>query len=1702
MTGTKTTKRLTWCISALAAFMSTLAYGQASLKVVSTAVSDPNNASLSVQLEGTISDLSALVFDLQYDAAKMSRTGAPARGPAISVQNFYWRDVAPGRMRFVVGPDKGLTPLAAGTLLTVPVSLPATASPVVSVTNYSSGAAVTWTFPLSASDGLLIHPQLADADTDGDGIADATELAMGKDPVNPYDRLYSNALASFTLDGALTEWGNVTPFVGDASDASTGIDWRGVRVANDAVNLYLAFENDQAYTSFTGLMMYLDTNGSGSGFGGATGNFPIKADYVIMGWNQQLQLSRYKGDGTTWDWEYLGTINQAQAGSVVETYIRRDRIGGAGEVKLFFQEESGADFYPDKTLLAGHYFSYQADASLSPPTIQTAANPVAGIDFDGALTEWSTLTGYATDPDDVSGTGDQVDWRGAWMAHDAVNFYLAVENDHIQTSNTGFTVFLETDGARTTGYRGAGDQFPIGAQYMISGWEGSYSLFAYSGTGNDWQWTFIGPVSTKSSGARRELFFRQDAVGSPASVGLLFYGDNTAYGTFVEDYYPNSSQIGLEYFAYNAEGPPPGGTRPVYSNPTAGLAVDGSDLDWQIVQAFPQDPADISLTPSEVDWRQAWMAHDETRLYFAVENDRAFAQTSGVTLYLDTDANRSTGFRGGANDSPVGADYMISGWGQTFNVYRYTGAGTDWVWEFNGAPQSSINGSFVEISVLLSTVGAPEYIHVYLYGDNTPYNSTDLDYYPNYAALGSDYFTYRVAGQVVDIRPQAKPAAAGVSYDDLQVVLASPGSSIAFSSAGSTDPSGGTLTYLWDFGDGTQSTAANPSHVFSAPGNYTVTLSVDNGTYSSMPTSIVVTVTDGVGATRGRLPVNSSTKFVIYYGNDFGTTNLNKLKQFDVVVIDPNQPNCTPQIVADLQAAGATVLGYISIGEESKTPSTAALVGDGRGPVYMDEATKQLVYENRGIASFYVDSMYTSGAYLHDGEADANGEWGGWYVMPDSTWRWVINVQRIGGNPGVFTERTDKAGLSQIAGTRSGDLSSRRGDFGFNGFFLDTIDTSGPYAGVGYYPWTAPAMRDTVKFISDAYPDHVVLGNRGTFFYQAGTHNPTYDIRPIDYTIRPYVDAALFESYMLDSNASDDLASGESAFFADNKNNVAPKMMAEANRSDGFAIFGIDYMMNRGATLYDQAMQETVVANGWSQYLSETREIDVVTTYVADRLPITDTSAPVWTTTGAGYNQQLPARVGVQEVVPGTNAGEIIVRWDVARDQTVPVRYNVYLSTDPNFGTSTKYANVAFSTGEGWAADPFSRFANQYKITGLANGTYYVRVRAEDSTPTHYEDSNTATLSISIGAPPTVTYPVTGLVINGYVGDWSSVTPMASDGNDVALSGNQWDYAKAWLAHDTYNFYIAVENETSTPLNYGHHVFMDTDDNQATGYVGTAGNFSVGAEYMIEGNRLYKYAGARTDWSWNDLGPLVSVTVGKNTEYAISRALLSQPAYLRLFLMGDNAVFGSGIVDYYPNGAATGTQYFRYQFDAGVAEKSNYLTNLVVNGSVTDWPSGTNYPYDPADITGTTNQVDWRRTWIGHNNTNLYIAIESDTTVTLNWGYRVFLDTDSNRAFGYRGSSDNFSIGAEYMLENNILYQYAGTGTDWTWTTVGTVTKAQSGKFAEFSFARSLIGSPANFNVFFYGDNAAFGGTTVDVAPNNALKNIGPYFRYRFQTAE
>ena len=65
---------------------------------------------------------------------------------------------------------------------------------------------------------------------------------------------------------------------------------------------------------------------------------------------------------------------------------------------------------------------------------------------------------------------------------------------------------------------------------------------------------------------------------------------------------------------------------------------------------------------------------------------------------------------------------------------------------------------------------------------------------------------------------------------------------VSFSSAGSTDPEGRSVTFNWTFGDGTTSTNANPKHTYPQAGSYSVRLTVSDGANSTLSSPLTIVV--------------------------------------------------------------------------------------------------------------------------------------------------------------------------------------------------------------------------------------------------------------------------------------------------------------------------------------------------------------------------------------------------------------------------------------------------------------------------------------------------------------------------------------------------------------------------------------------------------------------------------------------------------------------------------------------------------------------------------------------------------------------------------------------------------------------------------------------------------------------------------------------
>jgi len=80
---------------------------------------------------------------------------------------------------------------------------------------------------------------------------------------------------------------------------------------------------------------------------------------------------------------------------------------------------------------------------------------------------------------------------------------------------------------------------------------------------------------------------------------------------------------------------------------------------------------------------------------------------------------------------------------------------------------------------------------------------------------------------------------------------AKTGNRILFDASESYDPDGDTLDFLWEFGDGHHSYDENTTYRYSSPGTYTITLTVSDGEYNDVATTIITIKTKKSSSTSG-----------------------------------------------------------------------------------------------------------------------------------------------------------------------------------------------------------------------------------------------------------------------------------------------------------------------------------------------------------------------------------------------------------------------------------------------------------------------------------------------------------------------------------------------------------------------------------------------------------------------------------------------------------------------------------------------------------------------------------------------------------------------------------------------------------------------------------------------------------------------------------
>ena len=501
----------------------------------------------------------------------------------------------------------------------------------------------------------------------------------------------------------------------------------------------------------------------------------------------------------------------------------------------------------------------------------------------------------------------------------------------------------------------------------------------------------------------------------------------------------------------------------------------------------------------------------------------------------------------------------------------------------------------------------------------------------------------------------------------------------------------------------------------------------------------------GKGADSVEYPVTEKPTYMIYYGavDDEVVENA---RQYDIAILHPRQGALSAEQVDAIQSAGTKVLAYLSVGEDlrtaGKTPEEMRedprFTGDGSGPRVDPRAEGETSLAaavvsgsdspgGSGFASYYLDDND------HDGKPDMNPYFTCAYTnIGDPNWYEVLDTMTMDGEDGV-------AGIREILTENYG-----RG-LGCDGLFLDTVDTCAPNAYTDddnpaktRFEWTAVGVADLMARIKADYPGTLICQNRGLFFYNHLSEHYRY-------TPRANVDYLLFESYRLDSSPEHLYHEG---YFADNKNNLVPRLAVESRREDGFTVLSLGYAegpeeyalsdtltgnSDKGQDTLCQDVEEADERAGFSHYITNAL-LTQPNDFVMNHLAAADNEAPVWSSVYNDSTEWPPhepePRVGLGTVV-SEESRCATVYWDVALDQT-GVCYTLYyqqgafdFETDPDLKKARKVLLVPTVTEEyeQGAADAYPYRAT---VDALESGKEYSFVlRATDTSPQHNEEKNT-----------------------------------------------------------------------------------------------------------------------------------------------------------------------------------------------------------------------------------------------------------------------------------------------------------------------------------------------------------------------------------------
>lgn len=261
--------------------------------------------------------------------------------------------------------------------------------------------------------------------------------------------------------------------------------------------------------------------------------------------------------------------------------------------------------------------------------------------------------------------------------------------------------------------------------------------------------------------------------------------------------------------------------------------------------------------------------------------------------------------------------------------------------------------------------------------------------YSDYASLGA----FTVNGTIVDPGTMQPPVA---------VVSANPTSGNApllvnFSSSGSYDPDGVISSYLWDFGDGTQSTEATPTHTYNTEGTFSVILTITDDDGLIDTADLVITVTAPPSAPTG-LSANavSESQIDLVWTDTAGTESGFKIERSldgstwsQITTVGANSTGFNDTGLSASTAYSYRVSAYNAYGDSAYSNIATATTLD--PPPFIEQLATSDLFGAGNVAGSYQQTHANDGAIESIQEIASGGKPSNRYSYLEHTWTFSVS---------------------------------------------------------------------------------------------------------------------------------------------------------------------------------------------------------------------------------------------------------------------------------------------------------------------------------------------------------------------------------------------------------------------------------------------------------------------------------------------------------------------------------------------------------------------------------------------------------------------------------------------------------------------------------------------------------------------------------------